>query len=132
MEEESDPDAIMMIPSAPERKSRMDRNNSNKQRSISLSRTLEHSELSAGVMEAPLHPGEVIGSASSTSKLSRSRSSVEKKIQHEVAVFWRRTKEVGRNTGLFGGNKTAGSMKDIIKVIVIRFDFIAYFLFYGL
>jgi len=65
-------------------------------------------------MEAPLHPSEVIGSASSTSKLSRSRSSVEKKIQHEVAVFWRRTKEVGG--GLFGGNRTAGSMKDINKV----------------
>lgn len=70
-----------------------------KPRSISLSRTED-----CAIREAPLvhHTGQVNDPArenskpsagSSSVKLARSKSTVEKKIQHEVAVFWRRTKE---------------------------------------
>lgn len=63
-----------------------------KPRSVSLSRTEDSS-----IKEAPLEAGQNAGSkpsaGSSTTKLARSKSSVEKKIQHEVAVFWRKTKE---------------------------------------
>lgn len=37
--------------------------------------------------------------AGSTSKLTRSKSSVEKKIHHEMALFWRKTRDV--NNKLF-------------------------------
>ncbi len=67
-----------------------------KQRSVSLNRTED-----CIVREAPVQPSvsqtdpssPKPSAGSSSVKLARSKSSVEKKIQHEVAVFWRRTKE---------------------------------------
>lgn len=63
-----------------------------KPRSVSLSRTED-----TAAKEAAVHGGPDAGckpsAGSSTTKLARSKSSVEKKIQHEVAVFWRKTKE---------------------------------------
>ncbi|KAI9554255.1 hypothetical protein GHT06_019527 [Daphnia sinensis] len=101
-------DAVQQHPSVPERKSRIGRllrsepvsGSSYKQRSISLSRTEE-----SAIREAPVFPPSAVSvdpnsssstkpsAGSSSVKLARSKSSVEKKIQHEVAVFWRRTKE---------------------------------------
>ena len=95
------------LPSAPERKNRMGRLMRPepvgaaasaapaaiiKPRSVSLSRTEDCS-----IREVPIQPSDTEGAkpsaGSSSVKLARSKSSVEKKIQHEVAVFWRRTKE---------------------------------------
>ncbi|XP_057375073.1 uncharacterized protein LOC130696026 [Daphnia carinata] len=107
-------DAVQPHPSVPERKSRIGRllrsepvsGSSYKQRSISLSRTED-----SAIREAPVLPASAVSgggghvdpnssssspkpsAGSSSVKLARSKSSVEKKIQHEVAVFWRRTKE---------------------------------------
>lgn len=102
-------DAVQPHPSVPERKSRIGRllrsepvsGSSYKQRSISLSRTEESAIREAPVCAPSAVSGHVDPNSSSTKpsagsssvKLARSKSSVEKKIQHEVAVFWRRTKE---------------------------------------
>lgn len=95
-------------PSVPERKNRMGRllraepvtpsgssHTYTKPRSVSLSRTED-----CAIREAPIPVNDPESSnnvkpsaGSSSVKLARSKSSVEKKIQHEVAVFWRRTKE---------------------------------------
>lgn len=99
-------------PSVPERKNRIGRllrsepvsgglSSFTKPRSVSLSRTEE-----SAIREAPIYPSATSSAdpnssnaaakpsaGSSSVKLARSKSSVEKKIQHEVAVFWRRTKE---------------------------------------
>lgn len=117
-------------PLAPERKNRTGRNSSvaNKQRSLSLSRTIDQSqrenELSAGISEAPLSGAadhqRAIGTASSTGKLTRSKSSVEKKLHHEVAVFWRRTKQAGTSAtrGLFNNKKTdnVNSHQQVLRI----------------
>lgn len=90
-------------PSIPERKNRTGRRSTEpisgsthvKPRSVSLSRTedsiIRDLPFNEGVDPDPtiIHPS----TGSSSVKLARSKSSVEKKIQHEVAVFWRRTKE---------------------------------------
>lgn len=76
--------------------------------------------LIAGISEAP--PGKETEvqqqpsatSAGSMGKLSRSKSSVEKKFQHEVAVFWRRTKQ--QATGASRGIFNSGSKKEINQV----------------
>lgn len=98
-------------PSVPERKNRIGRllrsepvsaGAFTKLRSVSLSRTEDSAIKEAPIYPAPSsadpssssHPASTKPSAGSSSvKLARSKSSVEKKIQHEVAVFWRRTKE---------------------------------------
>ncbi|XP_046451703.1 serine/arginine repetitive matrix protein 1-like isoform X3 [Daphnia pulex] len=99
-------------PSVPERKNRIGRllrsepvsaGAFTKLRSVSLSRTEDSAIKEAPIYPVPSsadpsssssHPASTKPSAGSSSvKLARSKSSVEKKIQHEVAVFWRRTKE---------------------------------------
>ena len=84
-----------------------------KQRSVSLNRTEDCAIREAPVVQSPQHTDSPKPSAGSSSvKLARSKSSVEKKIQHEVAVFWRRTKE-GK---LFHNKKELGANADqVIK-----------------
>ena len=91
-------------PLAPERKNRVAArqldllgpplpSSPSKHRSLSLGRAND------SVIVAQQNPEDgAIGAAPgpSTAKVARSKSSVEKKLQHEVAGFWRRTKEVNR------------------------------------
>ena len=108
---EIDQQLVQHVPSLPERKNRIGRllrsepvsgglSAYAKPRSVSLSRTED-----SAIREAPVYPATASADPKSSSnavkpsagsssvKLARSKSSVEKKIQHEVAVFWRRTKE---------------------------------------
>ena len=62
-------------------------------RSHSLSRTDLHPEVQCG--SVPEQQPPVVASG----KLTRSKSSVEKKIHHEMAMFWRKTRDV--NNKLF-------------------------------
>ena len=97
-----------------------------KQRSVSLNRTEDCAIREAPVVQSPQHTDSPKPSAGSSSvKLARSKSSVEKKIQHEVAVFWRRTKE-GK---LFHNKKELGANADqVIKSFSVLIT-VRYFLF---
>jgi len=84
-------------------------------RSHSLSRTDLHPEVKSVEVECgqqqQQHEQSLTGSSS---KLTRSKSSVEKKIHHEMAVFWRKTRDVN--------NKLFKSKDDEKKEVTSKFS----------